>query len=68
MNMFDFSSSNSGARAKNSHLFLNMTSGLQIQNATVVEEKAKYAKQPNPVTCGDRIPQNNHYNIRKTRY
>jgi hypothetical protein len=52
MNMFDFSSSNSGARAKNSHLFLNMTSGLQIQNATVVEEKAKYAKQPNPLTCG----------------
>ena len=41
MNMFDFSSSNSGDRAKNSHLFLNMTSGLQIQNATVVEEKAK---------------------------
>jgi hypothetical protein len=60
MNMFDFSSSNSGSRAKNSDLFLNMTSGLQIQNATVVEEKAKYAKQPNPLTCGDRIPPNPH--------
>ncbi|MFL6399892.1 MAG: phospholipase C [Nitrososphaeraceae archaeon] len=35
MNMFDFSSSNSGYRAKDNHLFLNPASGLEIQNATV---------------------------------
>jgi phospholipase C len=39
-NMFDFSSSNSGYRANNNHLFLNPTSGLQIQNSAV-QEKAK---------------------------
>jgi hypothetical protein len=35
MNMFDFSSSNSGYRAKDNHLFLDPASGLEIQNATV---------------------------------